>query len=79
MMNRIKRIVALSSIAVFACTLTGCASCQRMFKSWDSNMQNGLQRTIRALPCQAHKNSAVQIYPEKHGTTAIPINRDSDI
>ena len=45
-MNRIKRIVVLSSIAVFACTLTGCASCQRFFKSWDSNMQNGLQRSI---------------------------------
>lgn len=55
MMNRIKRIIALSSIAVFACTLTGCASYQRMFKSWDSNMQNGLQRTIEVYDINGEK------------------------
>lgn len=37
---------ALAVAGVLAVGLSGCASCDRMVKSWDSNMSNGLERTV---------------------------------
>lgn len=37
---------ALAVAGVLAVGLSGCASCDRMAKSWDSNMSNGLDRTV---------------------------------
>lgn len=37
---------ALAVAVVLAVGLSGCASCDRMVKSWDSNMSNGLERTV---------------------------------
>ena len=50
-----KKIVALVVFALCSCTLTGCASCQRFLKSWDSNMQNGLQRSIEVYDINGEK------------------------
>lgn len=37
---------ALAVAGVLAVSMSGCASCDRMAKSWDSNMSNGLDRTV---------------------------------
>lgn len=37
---------ALAVAGVLAVGLSGCASCDRMVKSWDSNVSNGLERTV---------------------------------
>lgn len=37
---------ALAVAGVLAVGLSGCASCDRMAKSWDSNVSNGLERTV---------------------------------
>ena len=50
-----KKIVALVAFALCSCTLTGCASFQRSLKSWDSNMQNGLQRSIEVYDINGEK------------------------
>lgn len=54
-MNKIKKTAIISTIAISAIALPGCASCQRMFKSWDSNMQNGLHRTIEIYDINGEK------------------------
>lgn len=37
---------ALAVAGVLAVGMSGCASCDRMAKSWDSNVSNGLDRTV---------------------------------
>lgn len=44
--NTIMKASAIAVAVVLAAGLSGCASCDRMSKSWDSNMSNGLDRTV---------------------------------
>lgn len=37
---------ALAVAGVLAVGLSGCASCDRMAKSWDSEISNGMNRTV---------------------------------
>lgn len=37
---------ALAVAGVLAVGMSGCASCDRMAKSWDSDISNGLDRTV---------------------------------
>lgn len=37
---------ALAVAGVLAVGLSGCASCDRMAKSWNSDVSNGLERTV---------------------------------
>lgn len=45
-MSRIKKIVKAVLAVGLLCTLTGCASCDRFKKTWDSNVAGGLDREV---------------------------------
>lgn len=44
--NTAMKASALAVAGVLAVGLSGCASCDRMAKSWDSEISNGMNRTV---------------------------------
>ena len=44
--NTVMKASAIAVAVVLAAGLSGCASCDRMVKSWDSEISNGMNRTV---------------------------------
>ena len=48
-------LLCITMFAVITCCLTGCASCDRMKKSWSSDLSGGLSREVIVCDCVGNK------------------------
>lgn len=78
MKKKIALIALAAAMAAATCGMTGCASCSRAAKSWDSEMNGGLQRTVTLYDYQGDKldewSGLIDIRTNKPGLTMFDLN-----